>query len=181
MSENDGRAFENSVAEWMRGPLRFDDVETRACARGATALRPHDVDVRGRRRFPVIFWLGPLGMLLQLLGLVTLVAWAKLPEPWLVVVPLGIAMSVVGIRYGTRRTWAECKDLKGVVLREHVMKLKAAVDDVRGVAIGWKPNQVLIVSRNGFDPDALELAWKYGFDCYQAATPGFTRLRRRHD
>ena len=58
---------------------------------------------------------------------------------------------------GLRHGWIECKAHR--VKRAHVLKLKDAVDDVReahdeGIE-KWAPHEVMIVSSEGFDFDAI--------------------------
>lgn len=80
---------------------------------------------------------------------------------------------------GLRHAWIECKTHR--VKRIHILKLKDAVDDVREAhdedIEKWAPNEVIMVSGEGFDSDALAIANKYDIKCYLAKEKGFEKQR----
>ena len=78
---------------------------------------------------------------------------------------------------GLRHAWIECKAHR--VRRIHVLKLKDAVDDVReahdeGIET-WAPHEIIMVSSEGFDSDALAVAKKHDIKCY-LAKKGFQKM-----
>ena len=78
----------------------------------------------------------------------------------------------VGILKKTKDLWIECKAYK--VRREHVFKLRSAIEDVKEEQKAeWHPDVAMIVSSVGFDDDAVALANKYGIYCVHASERGF--------
>lgn len=192
---NDGSKLEQQVAEWLR--RRGYSARTNQHVRGEEAVRPYEVDVQATLRDRR--WQRILLAALATVAVAVFISFSSAPEarqaatainqtaasfsPGLAgsgVFLLGTVAAIValiGLQRSTRRVWVECKDLKVRVKREHVNKLQGSVSDVRklrsdGLGSKWKPTSVMLVSRSGFDQDAIAVARANKIECYEADAAG---------
>ena len=153
---NDGVGFEVKVERWL---VRKGAVSTNRRERvpGRVAKNGHECDVHAvftSSVGPAIVGLA-IAFVTLFVGVVT--------EMAVIAAAGGTAFVVLFIATGvlaTRRThiWAECKSGDAPVRRDVVWKLAEQLRDVREHGPAWYPAQAWLVSRNGFDVDAIRFA-----------------------
>jgi len=162
---NDGQSLERSVERWMRRKgARF--TERRVRMPGLVAEWGWECDVHAVLPRPE--WRGLL-VAAALLGAVSLPGLALEP---LLGVFMGFGAIVLGVvsmgaLFASRHVWIEVKDRTDTVRRDVVLKLNGAIADVRAhPSASWVAEEAWIVTRSGFDRDAVSLARQYGIRCF---------------
>lgn len=188
-----GISLEREFAEWMKSELGYTTTKMRQPIKGRVAERGYEIDIKAKKYSRVWDMAWRLGIILLILSIVTYLlpnemqsvrqAMEKVVtnfDPALAgsaVFVIGIIAFVVaylGKRKATTRAWVECKDTKSKVKRAQVQKLISSVQDVRENESGtWKPGIMMMVSRMGFDADALNFADEKKILCYEATADGF--------
>jgi hypothetical protein len=190
--KHQGKSLEREFAEWMKSELGYTTTKMRQPIKGRVAERGYEIDIKAERYSRVwdIAW--RLGIFLVILSIATYLLPNEMQsvrqtmekvvtnfDPALAgsaVFIIGIIAFIVaylGKRKATTRAWVECKDTKSKVKRAQVQKLISSVQDVKENEAGaWKPDVVIMVSRCGFDADALNFANKEIL-CYEATEDGF--------
>ena len=80
----------------------------------------------------------------------------------------GFILGIYGKRNRTEHTWVECKEHKTKVMRLDIVKLKEAAADVNKLeSPKWTPDIIIMVSKTGFDADAINFAREFDIDLYQ--------------
>lgn len=174
--------------------MGYSSVRHRQLVQGRVADRPYEVDLLGvRGRFSMrLFQTVGLAMMIfsavLFLGVLPQVRlWLR--EALMLIHPvlagftllllgaLGFVLGYLGRQRYAVHAWVECKAHQGTVRREHVQKLILSVDDVRKREDnGWSPDEVILVSENGFDVDAVNFARAYDIRCYRRLGKGFERV-----
>jgi hypothetical protein len=177
-SPNKGIEYEVALCAWLRvagyRPVKHDVI-----CKGKTATRAHQCDIRAQRA-------PSLSFVLAMWSLSAVVAYAFFPgnttmaeglaerfslEPMYYAAAYGLVLAIyVYFALKSRSNaniWIECKNLSTNVKRSHITKLHATVNDVRAYdGAKWKPDEVWVVTNNGFDQDALSFAREYNISCY---------------
>lgn len=195
MKRNDGSKLEKDFAKFAAKNLNFRDYKIREHVNGKEAKRSYEVDIHGivfKKFYNILMFTGYAGFALSILS------WFDYtPEikdyietnvanifPWIANYPLpffamaAIIIGGIARKKTVQHFWVECKDLNTTVKRAHLEKLQGSVDDVRNNPSKrqWHPNKVIIVSTNGFDQDALSIARKYKFICYEKYGKSFVEV-----
>lgn len=182
-----GSEYERQIAAFMRAQGYHCKLRTKK--RGATGVRPHEVDVHAAFHSKTWDRLSTAALALLCIGVIVvglaaidsdaratfLEADAGLGAiagggfaPGLAAMGLALvlgALAFIGAHRQERHVWIECKDRNRPVKRDAVIKLAEQVSEVRKAGHGWQPTEVWIASSSGFDQDAEAFAAKHGIRC----------------
>lgn len=160
---SDGVRFEERVESWLRKERGARFTERRARLQGRVASRGHEVDVHATARSSlwVFFLLVAIGA--GVLGTEPAVDAAATVTLLLVTAAASVASYAL---FRPRHFWVECKSGDTNVRRDVVWKLVMQVVDARELRQDWYPSEVWLVSRAGFDVDAIKFARESKIRCF---------------
>ena len=168
---NDGIAFETRVETWLRKNHNASFTERRVRIHGRVASRGHEVDVHAAMR--TALWM-PLAAFAALFGVIGLDN-----ESYAIVVAAAIVaiVAIIAAVAHRRHIWVEVKSGETNVRRDVVWKLMSQVVDARGLQQDWHPSEVWLVSKFGFDVDAIRFAKESRVRCFVAQGGTIVEIR----
>lgn len=188
-----GRQFEVEVEEWLRRN-GYRDTERNVKVRVSEDVKPYECDVHGHSYSAIWIKLRRLGigwfvlvwiyLLLDAGGLrtateraITTFELSASDASLLLIGVIGFVLGMVGKKRTGHHAWVECKNLKGKVSRDHVMKLAHAIELLEAYkSADWSPRYAMIFSATDFERDALHFARQHSIRCFRRTESGFKEL-----
>lgn len=189
-----GQKLEHDFAEFMKEELGYHSTDFNVPMNGKVSERYYDCDIHAQKGGEFYNSLRNIGIFLFVLAIVSFIFEIReiqmvlddiivgvdpsLAGSGLLIFGLaGFVLGMIGKKNQVTHAWVECKEHKTKVKRHHVVKLKEAISDVRKVeSPKWRPSEVIMVSKSGFDADAKNFADEYDITLYKRSGNSFDQL-----